>query len=116
MVAISQVGKPYRWGGASPTQGFDCSGLVRYTHHAVGVEVPRVASEQLSTANRVGRSRVQPGDLVFFKVGRDDYHVGIMVEPDRFVHAPRGGKEVQLSALTAPYWSSHFLAAGTFLN
>ena len=116
MVAISQVGTPYRWGGASPNQGFDCSGLVRYAHQAAGVEVPRAANEQLSAASQVGRTRVQPGDLVFFKVGPDDYHVGILVEPDRFVHAPRGGKDVRLSALTSPYWSSRFIGAGTFLN
>ncbi len=113
--ALSQLGTPYRWGGASPGQGFDCSGLVLYTHDAAGIRVPRIAAEQFNAARTIGTAHAKPGDLVFFKLGPADYHVGILVEPDRFVHAPRSGKDVRLAALNSPYWSSRFLGAATFL-
>ncbi len=114
--AMRQIGTPYRWGGASPAEGFDCSGLVQYAHGSAGVRVPRVAAAQLEAAQTVGREGARPGDLVFFKVGASDYHVGILVEPGRFVHAPRSGKEVRLSALDSSYWARHFVGAGSFLN
>lgn len=113
--ALNQVGTPYRYGGASPTEGFDCSGLVQYTHDRVGIRVPRVAADQLSRARSVNRRQARPGDLVFFKLGPGDYHVGILVESDRFVHAPRSGKDVRYGTLSSPYWVSHFVGAATFL-
>lgn len=115
VAAMGQVGTPYRLGGASPAEGFDCSGLVRYTYDAVGIPVPRVAAEQLNKARAVGSREAVPGDLVFFKLGPSDYHVGILVERNRFVHAPRSGKDVRFDTLSSPYWSSRFLGAGSFL-
>lgn len=113
--AINQVGTPYRFGGASPAEGFDCSGLVRYTHDRVGIPVPRVVADQLNKARSVGSNQARPGDLVFFKLSPSDYHVGILVESDRFIHAPRSGKDVRFDTLDAPYWASRFVGAGSFL-
>jgi cell wall-associated NlpC family hydrolase len=114
--AIAQIGTPYRYGGTSPKTGFDCSGLVQYTHGAAGIRVPRVTGEQKKSARKLGRSRVQPGDLVFFRIGWGKYHVGIMVDEGRFVHAPSSGKKVQITRLDDPYWRERFSAAATFLN
>ncbi len=113
--AVNQVGAPYRFGGASPAEGFDCSGLVQYTHDRVGIRVPRIAAEQLNRARSVGSRQTRPGDLVFFKLGPTDYHVGILVESDRFVHAPRSGRDVSFGTLSSSYWASRFVGAGTFL-
>lgn len=112
---MRQVGTPYRLGGTSPAEGFDCSGLVKYTHDKVGIRVPRIAADQINKARAIGSRDAGPGDLVFFKVGPMEYHVGILVEPNRFVHAPRTGKDVRFDTLSSPYWSSRFLGAGTFL-
>ncbi|MEN3355653.1 MAG: hypothetical protein V7640_3811, partial [Betaproteobacteria bacterium] len=30
--ALSQIGVRYRYGGSTPDEGFDCSGLVRYIY------------------------------------------------------------------------------------
>src|SRR5262249_51653436 len=47
-VAIAQhfVGTPYVWGGASPTGGFDCSGLMLYVYAQLGVSLPHYAASQ----------------------------------------------------------------------
>src|SRR5690348_11325624 len=58
--AISQLGKPYVWGGADLT-GFDCSGLVRYIYDQVGIAVPRTAAEQYSAAKPIDLKVLEPG-------------------------------------------------------
>jgi len=115
MNALAQVGTPYRYGGASPA-GFDCSGLVQYTHLAAGVRVPRSTKAQKKASQRVRGSRRQPGDLLFFRIGFNSYHVGILVDDERFVHAPSSGKRVQLSRIDNPYWEKRLRSTTTFLN
>ena len=113
--ALAQIGTPYRYGGAAP-DGFDCSGLVYYTHKIAGINVPRVSSAQKSSARRVSRSSLQPGDLVFFNTGATTSHVGIMIDSTRFVHAPSSGKHVSTSSITDHYWRRNFTGAATYLN
>src|SRR5215210_912427 len=73
-VALEAVGVPYRWGGASPTSGFDCSGLVYWAYSRVGVPVPHSSYALYATGRSVRRSRMRPGDVLFFTgLG----HVGI---------------------------------------
>jgi cell wall-associated NlpC family hydrolase len=114
--ALAQLGTPYRYGGASPNQGFDCSGLVRYAHLSAGIEVPRRAIDQYRAARSLGRHQVRAGDLVFFAIPRGKFHVGILVDADRFVHAPSSGKRVEIASLHSPYWSRNFQGAASFLN
>jgi len=116
MSALAQIGAPYRYGGASPAQGFDCSGLVQYTHREAGISIPRSVRDQENAAKRVRSSRIKAGDLVFFNVGRGQHHVGIVVDDGRFVHSPSSSKQVQIARLDSPYWSKHLTGAGSFLN
>lgn len=60
---IAQLGKPYKLSGNSPSEGFDCSGLVFYTHLNAGKLVPRRAEEQFTSIKQ--SSKILPGDLVF---------------------------------------------------
>jgi cell wall-associated NlpC family hydrolase len=114
MAALSQVGTPYVYGGSEPSEGLDCSGLTQYAHSAAGVAIPRISTEQRAAARPVGR-RAAPGDLVFFKTGPSQYHVGVMVDGDRFVHASTSKKRVRLSSLSKDYWRQRYLGAGSYL-
>ena len=114
--AIAQIGTPYRFGGESPGEGFDCSGLVHYTHLSAGISVPRITKAQKKAARGVRRTSAQPGDLVFFRTGWRRYHVGILVDDGRFVHAPSNGKKVQITRLDNPYWRKRLSGTRTFLN
>ncbi|MBD1550712.1 C40 family peptidase [Pseudomonas typographi] len=113
--AIGLVGTPYRWGGNTPTSGFDCSGLIDFVYRdAAGIALPRTTGEMLGMrAQSVDRSNLRSGDLVFFSTqgGRQVSHAGIYVGEGRFVHAPRTGGTVRLEYLTKPYWQKAYLDA-----
>jgi len=72
--ALSQLGVPYHWAGASPSEGFDCSGLTMWAYAQVGVSLPHNAAAQHSMGTPVSRADLQPGDLVFFN---GDNHEGM---------------------------------------
>ena len=113
-LAKLQVGAPYRYGGASPT-GFDCSGLVFYTHGKFGINTPRTSLAQFNTARPVKLNLLKSGDVVFFKISRaNNSHVGIYVGKGQFVHAPKSGKQVSQNYLSDPYWKTRIVSAGRF--
>lgn len=116
LAGLSQIGTPYAYGGSSPASGFDCSGLTQYAHQVAGVAIPRVAIEQHRASKPVRLGRPGPGDMVFFRTGPGVYHVGLMVDRERFVHASTSRHQVQLARLETPYWSARYLGAGTYLN
>jgi len=92
-IAVREVGVPYRWGGSSPAGGFDCSGLVYWTYGRLGIELPHSSYALYDQGRRVARSRMKPGDLLFFSgLG----HVGIYIGLGRMVHAPHSGTRVQV--------------------
>ena len=109
--ALSLRGAPYRSGGADPN-GFDCSGFVRYVYQQHGLMVPRETREQFKLGMTVDRSRLEPGDLVFFStVAPGASHVGIAIGGDQFVHAPSERGVVRVESLSAQYWASRYLGA-----
>jgi cell wall-associated NlpC family hydrolase len=114
-VAARLIGTPYLYGGDSPREGFDCSGLVFYSFEQMGLKVPRTAADQRKAAERVKRDDLEPGDLVFFRSskGRVD-HVGIYAGDGRFIHSPNSRSVVSYAYLDDPYYRSHFVSAGRF--
>ena len=105
--AAKMVGKPYRYGGAAPSSGFDCSGLVQFSFRQAGVAVPRTTADQMR-ASRPVRGSMQRGDLLFFdQEGKKKSHVGIYLGNGRFVHAPSSGKRVRTDTLDSAYWKKH---------
>ncbi len=113
-IAVGQLGKPYRYGGATP-RGFDCSGLVHYVHRRVGLAVPRTTRAQWRRATPVARRALAPGDLLFFDLEGDGVsHVGIHAGAGRFVHAPSAGGTVTAASLSSPYWRARLKGAGRF--
>ena len=111
--ALVNVGIHYRYGGMSPEEGFDCSGLVAHVfERAWGVSLPRSTAEQRSVGHAVKRKTLEPGDLVFFNTrGRPYSHVGIYLGDGIFVHAPRRGAKVRLENLDNRYWRARFNGA-----
>jgi cell wall-associated NlpC family hydrolase len=115
--ARALMGVPYRWGGAEPVRGFDCSGLVSYVHAREGIAVPRTAAAQFAAADRVDERELRAGDLVFFRLQtnrREVSHVGIYTGQRRFVHAPQSGRDVTEASLDEPYYRERFAGAGRF--
>lgn len=109
--ASKMVGKPYKYGGASPS-GFDCSGLVQYSFKHAGVSVPHNTAQQRSASRRIKVSELQRGDLLFFdQEGKKNSHVGIYLGEGKFVHAPSSGKSVRSDTLGNPYWKKHLSEA-----
>jgi cell wall-associated NlpC family hydrolase len=97
-LALTFVGKPYVWGGATPT-GFDCSGLVQYSYRtAAALTTPRIAQDQFRAARMIPAVRAVPGDLVFYHDNTGSvYHVGIYTGPGMTVAAvnPANGVRAQ---------------------
>ena len=109
--ALSMVEKPYKYRGETPS-GFDCSGLVRYSYLAAGMDVPHNTSALREHTRPVSSREMRKGDLVFFnQAGRKYSHVGIYVGEGRFVHAPSTGNSVRTDSIRDPYWKKHFLGA-----
>lgn len=115
--AKQMLGVKYRYGGTTPRSGFDCSGLVQYSHKLAGVNVPRTTRQQYKSSKSISRRYLKPGDLVFFKttVARIVSHVGIYLGNNKFIHAPSSGKRVKISSMKEKYWRKRFTGAGRVL-
>lgn len=87
------IGVPYVYGGNSPSQGFDCSGFVKYVFANFGVNLPRTSYSQMNVGTPVTRNELVPGDLVVFRGGG---HVGIYVGNNQYIHAPQTGRNVSV--------------------
>jgi cell wall-associated NlpC family hydrolase len=101
-IALGERGVPYRTGGASPSTGFDCSGLVMWSYAQAGMGgLPHSAAAQQQLGVAVSDADRQPGDLVFF--GRPAYHVGIYVGNGMMVNAARPGTVVRVESIFSGY-------------
>ena len=95
--ALSQVGVPYKWGGASPSEGFDCSGLSLKAWSVVGVNLTHQSQSQWAQTDRVAKADLAPGDLVFF--GAPIHHLGIYIGDGKMIEAPRTGAFVRIASI-----------------
>ena len=108
--ALSLEGAPYRYGKASPEEGFDCSGFVQHVYAYRGIHLPRTVSQMAASLPEVAPDEIIAGDLVFFNtLSNKPSHVGLYIEDNKFIHAPssRTGK-VKISDLDNHYWRKHF--------
>lgn len=95
--AYKALGSPYVWGATGP-DAFDCSGLTQAAYRAAGVALPRTTYAQIAAGERVPRSQLQPGDLVFFYQGIS--HVGLYVGNGQMIHAPNPSAPVRLAPIS----------------
>ena len=94
--ARTQLGKPYRWGGAGPNS-YDCSGLLLVAWRAAGRSLPHSSRALWAMTSHVPVSAVRPGDLVFY--GSPIHHVGMYVGNGQMIESPRTGLQVRISSI-----------------
>ncbi len=123
-------GYPYRTGGSSPQNGFDCSGVVQYAaQKSLGIKLPRTAQAMYNHSEKVSADDVLPGDLIFFKAGGKISHVGVYLGTDEsddsfkgkiiFFNSasePKYRSGTIISSLSEPYWNRHFFGYGKFID
>lgn len=116
--ANSHRGTPYRY-GSSGGGTFDCSGFTSAMYRKVGVKLPRTAGEQFGVGQRVSKSGLSKGDLVFFRntAGRRGVsHVGIYSGNGMFIHASSRGHAVRVDTLATGYYANHFAGGRRLLR
>ena len=100
-------GTPYKYDSISK-KGIDCSGLVYVTFKSqFGINLPRSTNQQAKVGEKVSKSALHIGDLVFFKTGIRTYHVGVYMGGNRFMHASTS-HGVKISRLSNPYWKKTY--------
>jgi hypothetical protein len=103
--ALTQIGKPYQWGGAGPNS-FDSSGLVMDAWAHAGVPLVHYAEYQWEEGLHVPLDQLQRGDLVFYATDTADpdtiHHVGIYIGNGMMVDAPYTGAFVRIDNIHAP--------------
>lgn len=121
--ALDQVGEDYRYGGADPGDGFDCSGLVHYSYAENGIQLPRSTRGQRTAGRHVNFSEALPADLLFYNFGSlkpvpaggkpppPALHVVLYLGGGKGVHAPVSDGEVEVIDVTAPHWRRRYLGA-----
>lgn len=107
-IAMQYLGIPYKWGGASPETGFDCSGFTMYVFAQLGVSLPHHAATQYGLGTPVSKDQLQAGDLVFFNgLG----HMGMYIGGGQFIHSPRTGDVVKISSLSDSWYARTWVGA-----
>lgn len=104
--AVSQIGKPYVYGGASPRTGFDCSGLTMWSWHLAGKRLPRTAAQQYAVTYPVAAARIRAGDLAFYRVSGRITHVAMYIGHGTLVQARKPGTRVERDHVG--WWADHF--------
>jgi cell wall-associated NlpC family hydrolase len=89
--AKKQLGDRYAYGGTGPN-GWDCSGLTMKAWKTAGVTLPHSAGKQYRIGEKISKSNLRNGDLVFFYRGIS--HVGLYAGNGKVIHPPRPGEKV----------------------
>lgn len=111
--SISLIGVPYKWGGNTPDSGLDCSGFIRYIFkQSLGITLPRTADEIAKLGSNIPLDQLEPGDLLFFNTngGKRISHMGMYLGNNRFIQAPRTGKDIEITEFNR-YYKNKFVVA-----
>lgn len=111
-IAMNYLGVPYKWGGAVPATGFDCSGLVRFVYAQLGINLVHYAASQFAAFPKLSPAQLQPGDLVFFEPKMDGPgHVGMYIGNGQMIEAPHTGAFVRIANVSDAAAQLGFLGA-----
>lgn len=103
-------GVPYILGGSS-YKGVDCSSFMQIVYKDYfDITLPRNTREQMKTGRAVKRRNISLGDMVFFKTGRNTFHVGVMINSEQFMHASTSSGVI-ISNIQNRYWADAYLTA-----
>lgn len=117
------IGTAYKYGGTTP-EGFDCSGFIYYIFNQNGVKIPRLPNDMLKISEKVNKSELKKGDLVYFRgsnaSSNDIGHVGMIVEvmddDFKFIHSS-SSKGIIINNLNEyDYWRIRFLFVARIKN
>ena len=111
--AQTLIGSPYKYGGKSPSTGFDCSGYVGHVFKNIaGISLPHNSRQISRHGKSVKASQLREGDLVFYDTNNQSFsHVGIYLGNERFIHAPSSGGSVRVEDMNMDYWKKHYNGA-----
>jgi cell wall-associated NlpC family hydrolase len=98
--SLSQLGVPYVWGGETPGQAFDCSGLVQWAYRTAGIDIPRTTQTQWAELRHLSAtSPLEPGDLLYYGPANAPTHVGMYLGNGRMIDAPYSGVDVRIDSV-----------------
>lgn len=110
-IAKAKLGAKYVYGSNGP-KTYDCSSYTQYVYkNAYGISLPRTSKAQSQTGEKVSKSNLQIGDLVFFDTSKDGRvnHVGVYIGNGDFIHASSGtGRKVKISPLDTGFYNGVF--------
>ncbi len=112
--ALTHLDVPYVWGGSTPANGWDCSGMVQWLYQTVwGLSLPRVTEDQWLVGTPVPRSQIEAGDIVFFydTFGPGITHNGIALGDGRFIQARDTPYGTMISSLDEQRYIDHYAGA-----
>ncbi len=111
-VAKKYLGAPYKFGGTSTRTGIDCSAYVNKVFKSFDVNLPRTARGIYKKGDHVSKSKLQKGDLVFFRTyAKFPSHVGIYMGDGNFIHASSAKKKVIITSFQGKYYQKRYIGA-----
>ena len=117
--AENYIGYKYKYGGESPSNGFDCSGLTQFVFQQSGYKLPRTAHLQSQVGKKVSLNNVKKGDLLFFGRGSKISHVGIVHSNDQkglvMIHASSSEGVTRTNINQSKYWQKRIKKARRIL-
>ena len=101
-LAKSFIGGTYVYGGDSPSEGFDCSGLILYVYkEAADITLYHQSAVQATKGRAVSVNEMQPGDIIAYDGSPKDgvvNHVSIYAGDGKAIHAVGTGKGIRMTA------------------
>lgn len=91
------LGNPYVWGGASLTNGTDCSGFTMSLYAKYGISLPHSSRAQANCGTRINASDARPGDLFFYGNGSGINHVAMYIGGGQVIHASTERTGIRIS-------------------